>query len=70
MTILFDIAVDGGASQWYGVISITNIRHGNGTAVEIDRFLGLVAGPGPADRYQYAALELVGHHGGDREQPD
>lgn len=41
MTILFDIAVDGGASQWYGVISITNIRHRNGTAVEVDSFLGL-----------------------------
>jgi len=41
MTILFDISVDAGASQWYGVISIKNIRHSTGTAVKVNQFLGL-----------------------------
>ncbi|PLP97317.1 hypothetical protein [Cupriavidus pauculus] len=41
MAILFDIKVESGASQWYGVITIANIRHANGSAVGIDHFLGL-----------------------------
>lgn len=41
MSIVFDIKVESGASQWYGVVSITNIRHSNGTPVKISSFLGL-----------------------------
>ncbi|MDT6964433.1 hypothetical protein QTN24_23245 [Cupriavidus sp. SZY C1] len=41
MAIIFDIGIESGASQWYGVIAITNIRHTSGAPVSIDRFLGL-----------------------------
>lgn len=41
MAILFDIKVESGASQWYGVISISNIRNSDGTAVRVEHFLGL-----------------------------
>ncbi|RZT41855.1 hypothetical protein [Cupriavidus agavae] len=41
MAILFDIKVESGASQWYGVISISNIRNSDGSPVRIERFLGL-----------------------------
>lgn len=41
MAILFDTSVDSGASQWYGVITVTNIRHSSGAAVKVDHFLGL-----------------------------
>ena len=41
MAILFDIKVESGASQWYGVIAISNIRHSTGTAVTASHFLGL-----------------------------
>jgi len=42
MAVLFDIKVESGASQWYGVIAITNIRNDDGTAVRINEFLGMV----------------------------
>lgn len=41
MAILFDIKVESGASQWYGVISITNIRHADGAPVKVNHFLGM-----------------------------
>ena len=41
MAIVFDIKVESGASQWYGVISITNIRNDDGSAVRVNEFLGI-----------------------------
>ncbi|MGO4765706.1 hypothetical protein AB4120_24510 [Cupriavidus sp. 2KB_3] len=41
MAVLYDIKVEGGASQWYGVISVTNIRNADGSAVRVNDFLGM-----------------------------
>lgn len=41
MAIVFDIKVESGASEWYGVISITNIHNDDGSAVKVSNLLGL-----------------------------
>ncbi|WP_454766664.1 hypothetical protein [Cupriavidus campinensis] len=41
MAVQFDIKVESGASQWYGVISISNIHNDDGSAVSVNAFLGL-----------------------------
>jgi hypothetical protein len=41
MAVLYDIKVESGASQWYGVISVTNIRYADGSAVRVNDFLGM-----------------------------